>query len=157
MSHRGRLPFDNRRGATLIDVAVGSMLLAVVLIPSLQLMRENETLFRQRALSELALYECEQLLAQRKIWLQRRNGAATNFDVVLVNGSDQESGLITPADSPPLRGETVVTRDSSLSAATGLTVEIVRIDATVWRDANNNQRVDADEAVERLSTFWAPR
>jgi len=151
----GRLPrVVFRRGATLIDVAMGSMLLSVILIPTMQLIRENERTHRERALRETMLFEAERSIEEQKIWLASQSGATTNFQRLMLGGSQQSNQIVQPTDGPPLQSQTSIQRDTSLGGATGLNVQLVTISTVVWQDRNGNGRVDADEPSEQLSTQW---
>ena len=58
-----------RRGATLLDVAAGSMLLAVMLIPSAHLISQSQSCNARLAIRQTMLFEAENQLEATKIAL----------------------------------------------------------------------------------------
>ncbi|QDV61779.1 hypothetical protein [Crateriforma conspicua] len=136
---------NHRRGATLIDVAAGSMLLAVVLIPSVKMLQQNESLHRRSLLRETMLHEAEQLLEQSKIRLTD----PSVFDSTFRRSRPVVQNLsLTATDGPSLRATLTTAADATLPAG----MEVITIDALVWRDVNNNRRCDIDEPAESLRT-----
>lgn len=143
-----------RSGATLIDVAMGSMLLAVVLIPSVRLIRDSESTHRERANREVMLFEAERLLEESKIWLRSSSGGTTNFQRVIGGGRQNWVSAIVVADAPPLQSTTLIEQDSSLGRVGTVEVQLVTITTNVWQDQNGNRRPDAGEPIETLVTQW---
>lgn len=143
-----------RNGATLIDVAMGSMLLAVVLIPTVSLIRDSERTHRERSNREVMLFESERLIEDSKIWLRSTSGGITNFQSVVAGRRQNWASAIAVADAPPLRSTTTIERDTSLGRIGGVEVQLVTIDIVVWQDRNGNRRTDADEPSETLTTQW---
>lgn len=143
-SAAGRRLRGRRRGATLIDVAMGSMLLAIVLIPSVRLLRTTESLHRRTALREAMLFEAERLIEEQKIWLTE----SANFNAAhAAPGGIIREGDVAIPDGPPLRTLAMIQRDSSVAPA-----QLLTIDVTVFQDVNGNRRVDSDEPFESLRT-----
>ncbi|MFK8112667.1 MAG: hypothetical protein AB8B91_10705 [Rubripirellula sp.] len=135
----------SRTGATLIDVAVGSMLLSVLLIPSIHLMSESRTHNRRFADRDVLLYEAEQLLEVTKVSLSE----PTAFDAAYSTTTDAV-GKIPITDGSTLTSRIRVSADTSLPAARLLTIT-----ADVWIDTDANSRITAGELSQTLRTQWA--
>lgn len=146
---RNRSVARRRRGATLIDVAMGSWLLAVVLIPSVKLLRHNERLHRTAQLHDVMLSEADRLAQQTTIDLHRRSAG----DLIWTRDQAGTPTAITVVNTPPLLGKVDFTRDRTLP----LTVDALQMTVTVWRDEDGDRRVDADEPREQLLSQIAPR
>lgn len=136
---------QKRRGATLIDVAAGSMLLAIILIPSARLLRENESMHRSMQARETMLFEAEQLIEQARI-----DTAETGAFQSALNRSRPmlRDVKLDSSDGPELRGQVTTFRDPTV----GTSVPLLTIDCTVWQDKNNNGRLDVGEPAESLRT-----
>ena len=134
-----------RRGATLIDVAAGSMLLAVLLIPSIHLIGEAQRSHTRLENAEIMLYEAEQLIETTRVALSEPDV----FQAALTNPVDV-SRPITASDGPELIGRVRVTADPTLP-----TSPIVSITADVWQDHDRDGRLDDNEPNRSLRTQWA--
>ncbi|TWU34930.1 hypothetical protein [Novipirellula artificiosorum] len=137
----------HRPGTTLLDVAIGSMMLSVILIPSLHLMSRSQKNNRRLKLHQTLLFEADQLVEQTKIALSDSN----EFDRVWRSPFANETlTKIDLGDGPVVLGSVRIQRNSDV-----ISNGLVDIDATVWFDANSNGRVDSGEPVEQARTQWA--
>lgn len=136
---------SSRRGATLIDVATGSMLLAVLLIPSVHLITESQSSQRRLAKRDIIDFEAEKLIESTKVALS--DTAA--FNAALASSVDV-TGALTVSDGPDLTSRVRVSADTSASPAQLLTIVV-----DVWHDSNGNNLMDSGETGESLRTQWA--
>lgn len=134
-----------RRGATLLDVATGSMILAILLVPAVHLISESRSAHHRLVQREIALFEANRLLEAAKVSLSD----ATAFDAALRRPVDSRM-TIPVSDGPDLQGRLTIEKDMTLATADLLTLNV-----DVWRDVNANGRHDADETGEKLRTQWA--
>lgn len=128
-----------RRGATLIDVAVGAGLLSLVLIPALGMMGRTSQLLQRLDLQDQLLFEAERVIEHSKIDLCDPGQFATRrgtFDAIVVGN------------------ETTLLR-SRLTIDDSLTPNLLTINALVWEDRNNNAEPDEGEPSQRLRTQWS--
>ena len=136
----------HRRGATLLDVATGSMLLSVLLIPSLHLLTRSQKMNRRLKLHEAMLFEADQLLQQRKI--QYSDPVSFTKAWARPMSSPEPSKIVTE-DGQKLAASVLVQRDTSVKSS-----KLLSITCQVWQDRNRNGRVDEDEPVEQLQSHW---
>jgi hypothetical protein len=136
---------SRRHGATLIDVATGSMLLAVLLIPSIHLITQSQSMHRRLAIHDTVLFEAEQLIESTKVSLSE----PTAFDAVFASPVDV-SGTIPVSDGPDLNSRVRVAADATVPGARLVTVVV-----DVWHDLDGDLRVSAGEPSESLRTQWA--
>jgi hypothetical protein len=134
-----------RRGATLIDVATGSMLLAVLLIPSIHLISESHSMHARLAHHDIVLFEAEQLIESTKVSLSE----PTAFDAAYASGVDV-AGTITVSDGPDLNSRVRVAADPGVPGARLLTIVV-----DVWHDIDGDLRVSPGEPNQSLRTQWA--
>lgn len=135
---------DRRIGGTLIDVAVGSMLLSLLLIPSMQLISKSQMINLRLDDREAMLFEAEQVLEMTKIRLsdpatfgETYNRPIDDVSRRSVNGTSQY--LVRLQVYP----------DRSLAS------ELLTIEVSLWRDTDRDGRLDATETSESLRTQWA--
>ncbi len=137
-----------RKGATLIDVAVGSMLMASLLIPSLHLMGESQQNTQRLAIRQTLLHTAEQQIEALKVRLSEP-AAFTNTLARPIF----ETRNITTTMGIPSRVEIRAVSDPTVGAA-----ELLTLSAIAWHDKDRNGAVDSGEPVIRLRTQWmAPR
>lgn len=136
---------NHRRGATLIDVAIGSMLLSLLLIPVVKMMGQSQTLTARLNDRDAMLFEAEQLVETLKLNLSE----SSQFDLAHSRGIDQVSRVATSS------GKTFITRSQAYADTTLTSSPLISIDVTVWIDANRNGAVDAVETSEMLRTQMA--
>ena len=145
MIQRNNMKRSPRRGASLIDVAAGSMLLAVLLIPSIHLIGESQSSHRRLDNRDIILYEADQLVESTRVALSEpaafAAALATPADVV---------GAIAVSDGPDLTSRVRVAADTSLPTARLLSIVV-----DVWHDVDGDSRMDADEVSQTLRTQWA--
>jgi len=132
----------SRRGATLIDVALGSMLLTILLIPAIHLIGKSQSTQRRLVDRELLLYQAEQLIESTKIKLAE----PTTFDAVLKTPIDSVQKIPT-SDGPLMVGRLQVQADPTMPLA-----KLVNVNAAVWLDLDRDGRHDPEEAGETLQT-----
>jgi hypothetical protein len=147
---RSRIPCfgccsPKRTGSTLIDVAIGSMLLTVLLIPAIHMIGKSQSANRRLANRAIMLYEAEQTIENLKVALSDptafANTMTTPIDAVRA---------ISVSDGPDLVGRSRVAADSTLPTA-----ELLTIVADVWYDTDKDALFDLDEQGETLQTQWA--
>ena len=133
-----------RRGATLIDVAVGSMLLTVLLIPAIHMIGKSQSSQRRLVNREIMVYQADQMLENVKVQL----ADPTAFDAAMLTPIDT-TRLISIPDGPDLNSRLRVAADTSIAGA-----RLVTIVADVWYDENVNAVFDSVEQGESLQTQW---
>ena len=138
-------PARNRKGATLLDVATGSMLLAVLLIPSIHLIGEARSVHHRLDLHDAIVFEATELIESTRVAYS--DPAA--FQDVFVASLDR-SQTIPISDGPDLLGRVRVEADKSLPGAT-----LLEIIVDVWHDADSDARMGSTEARQTLRTQWA--
>ena len=134
-----------RRGATLIDVATGSMLLAILLIPSVHMIGKSHSANQRLANREVMVYEAEQLLESLKVVLSE----TAAFDAAMGSPIDVTRTIIVP-DGPDLTGRIRAAADTTMPTA-----RLITAVADVWYDVDRNGRRGANELGETLRTQWA--
>jgi hypothetical protein len=134
-----------RRGATLIDVATGSMLLAVLLIPAVHLIGRSEASQRRLDLREIMIYQAEQLLESTRVALSEPNA----FHQALAVPADTVR-ILPGSDGPDLAARVRVAADPTLPTAPLLSMVV-----DVWRDLDGDMNLDTDEPSQSLRTQWA--
>ncbi len=136
---------SRRAGATLIDVATGSMLLAVLLIPSIHLIGESRSVHRRLVNRDTMLFEAQQLVERTKVSLSEQAA----FDAAFAMPVDVR-GSIPVVDGPDLTSRVRLSADSGLPTARLLSIVV-----DVWYDSNRDSQLDANETSETLRTQWA--
>ena len=134
-----------RTGATLLDVATGSMLLAVLLIPSVHLIGESRSSNRRLQARDAILFEADQLVETAKASLSD----PSVFDQVYARPLDRTQA-VAASDVPNLMGRIRISADGTIT-----TQRILTINVQVWQDKNRSGSPDADEPGETLRTQWA--
>src|SRR6056297_570152 len=134
-----------RRGATLIDVATGSMILAVLLIPSVRLIGESQSMHERLAQRETILFEARRLIEETKVALSE----PSTFAAAVVTPIDRRVA-VSVSDGPDLTGRVRVGSDKSLPPG-----ELLTIVVEMWHDENRNAVFDNFEQGEELRTQWA--
>ncbi len=146
MNYRtAKIRTTSRRGATLIDVALGSMLLTVILIPAIHMIGKSQSANRRLVNREIMLYEAEQMLEAVKINLSETKA----FDDTLAKPIDGSFKISVP-DGPDLVGRSRVAADATMPGA-----KLVTIIADVWDDSDKDGMFDANEQGETLQTQWS--
>lgn len=134
-----------RCGATLIDVAIGSMLLSILLIPVVKMMGQSQTLTARLNDRDAMLFEAEQIVETLKLSLAE----TSQFDRVHSRGIDQVTRVAAS------NGKSYIARSQVYADTTMPTSPLISIDVTVWIDANRNSAVDVTETSETLRTQLA--
>ena len=136
----------NRRGATLLDVAAGSMLLAVILIPSAHLIGQSQSSNARLTNRQRMLFEAENRLEATKIALS----SPATFQVAWTTPADVKTP-ITVTDGPELNSRTRVFADTTVPAP----AQLLTIDIEIWQDIDGDNNLDANEPSEAIRTQWA--
>tara|TARA_R110002049_G_scaffold4601_5_gene32771 strand:- start:1073343 stop:1073813 length:471 start_codon:yes stop_codon:yes gene_type:complete len=141
-----RRAHSRRRGATLLDVAAGSMLLAVILIPSAHLISQSQSCHARLTNRKTMMFEAENQLEATKIALS----SPAAFDLAWSNPTDVIRE-VTVADGPDLKSRTRISADPTIAAP----ARLLTIDIEVWQDFDGDDRLDASEPAENIRTQWA--
>ena len=144
-TRNSHLRSSTRRGATLIDVATGSMLLAVMLIPSVHLIGKSRSSNQRLATRETILYQADQVIENVKIALSEP-AAFTSAMATPVDSTQP----IPSSDIPNLISRVRIAADATVAPARLLTVVV-----DVWQDQNGNGSPDRGEPTESIRTQWA--
>ncbi|TWT52824.1 hypothetical protein Pla22_04520 [Rubripirellula amarantea] len=134
-----------RRGASLIDVAIGSMLMATLLIPSMNLINESRANSNRLDIRQELLHHAEQTIESTKLTLSEDSAFAS----AMSRPTDQLVRISSRYGSFAL-ARVQVSADTSVRPA-----ELVTISVDVWQDDDNNRRLDANELSASLRTQWA--
>lgn len=134
-----------RSGATLLDVALGSMLLSLLLVPSLHLIGESRASRSRLRLRDTILFEAETAMEKYKTALSRPG----YFRRAHRSGIQRRANLRL-TDGPRLRQRVQMFADPSMTDQ-----PLVTIVVSVWQDTNRNWRVDDGEPSETLRSQWA--
>ncbi len=134
-----------RDGATLIDVATGSMLLAVLLIPSIHLISEARSVGHRLDLQDAALFEATNLIESVRI----AHSDPTAFQTVYSTPLDRRQIIVIP-DGPDLLGRVRIEADKSLPTSPLLSIVV-----DVWHDADGDSQMGSTEVSQTLRTQWA--
>lgn len=134
-----------RTGATLIDVATGSMLLAVLMIPSLHLIGKSKSSNRRLAIRDALLFEADDVMENVKVAL------ADPATFVSAHGTPVDrTQAIALSDLPNCVSRVRITADTSVAPA-----QLLTIDVEVWHDVDRDGSLDANESSESLRTQQA--
>lgn len=139
----------NRRGSTLIEVAIGAMMMALLMVPAMRAMNDSDGLRRRQEAHVVMLYTAEERLEQEKVALSSSTYFATA--VASSRGIDRLDKIVVP-DSRDLLCRTRVAVDRSVGTSPA---QLVTIMVDVWNDANGDGRLDPTESHESLQTQWA--
>lgn len=136
---------EHRSGASLLDVSIGAMLLALLLIPTVKLMGESRASKMRLKLRDAILFEAETLIEQTKISL----ADATFFDGAYKSGVD-DLGTLSLVDGPLLRQRIRIEADDTITDE-----RLVNVVVDVWRDQDQDGQIDSSEIAETLRTQWS--
>ena len=134
-----------RRGATLLDVATGSMLLAVLLIPSIHLIGESRSIHRRVDLQDAIVFEATELVESTRV----AYSDPVAFRNVFLAPLDRSQAVVI-SDGPDLLGRVRVEADKSLPGSPLLDIVV-----DVWHDADGDARMGNTEPRQTLRTQWA--
>jgi hypothetical protein len=129
----------------LIDVAVGSMLLAVLLIPSVHMMGKSKSSNHRLAIRDALVFEADQLLENVKIALADNSA----FDAAVLVPTDRSTPMAI-SDVPHAMSRVRVSTDPSVAPSPLLTIIVA-----VWQDTDRDGNFDSGEPAESLRTQWA--
>lgn len=141
---RGKLSAQ-RRGTSLMELAVATFLLSGLLMPTLATLTEANQFQKKRADQEELIFHAENALAHT----QRILVDPSTFLTASTSGLNRQINYASNR-IPNLRCETAVSPDPS-----GIS-SLVRADVTAWEDDNRNGSLDAGEISTTLTT-WVPR
>ncbi len=138
--------FSKRRrvGSTLLDVALGASVLAILLVPSMHLVSQHEQIATRTQLRERLLYEADRILQEQRILLRDRQVLNDAF------GSPAETLTKLSIDSFP-NCLTKISWVPELNVGSKST-PLVTVIVDVWQDRNGNQTADSDEPFQSLRT-----
>ncbi|TWU54655.1 hypothetical protein Poly51_33740 [Rubripirellula tenax] len=142
---RRRRHVATRQGATLIDVAIGSMLLSLLLIPSVRWIGHSESINQRLEDRDAMLFEAESFIEILKVKMSEPSEFASAFDRPI----DDLTKVVSPS------GKVFLAQYQLEPDKTLPTAKLLSIRVTVWRDANSNARIDATEVSESLQTQMA--
>ena len=131
-----------RRGATLIDVALGSMLMASLLIPSLHLISQSQQNTQRLAIRQALLQTAEQEIETLQVRLSEPSRFATTLVRPIIETRTIRTSLEIPAR---IRVQAIA--DRSVQPARLLTLSV-----EAWYDKDRDNRLDPDEIVTPLRT-----
>jgi putative aminopeptidase FrvX len=137
-----------RTGSTLLEVAIGSMMMAVLLIPAIHAMNDSDRLNKRHDLRISMLFAAEEQLEKTKISLLD----PVAFDAAYIASGASTVQSITLAGTSGLVCRTQIIADKSIGVAPARLVTIV---TEVWQDINGDRQYDNGEPSERLLTQQA--
>ncbi|TWU55799.1 hypothetical protein [Rubripirellula reticaptiva] len=132
----------HRRGASLIDVAIGSMLLSLLLIPSVRWIGQSQTINQRVEDRDAMLFEAEQLIETLTVKMSEPSA----FDDAFNRPMDSVTKVQTPGGKIYL-ARYQVGPDKTLPSSKLLTLTV-----TVWRDTDSDGNLDTNEVTETLQT-----
>ena len=136
---------SRRNGATLLDVALGSMLLSLLLIPALHLIGESRASRARLKLRDTILFEAETAMEKAKISLSQ-----PGYFRRAHRSGIQRRANIRLSDGPRLRRRVRMSADPTMTDE-----QLVNVVVSVWQDSNRNWRMDDNEPSETLRSQWA--
>jgi len=139
---------QKRIAATLIDVAVGSMLMSLLIIPTLHLTVEAQTRNFRLQIREVLLHQANRLMENCKSDLSDKHAFDKAFGSTFATTMKDE---MVWKQHESIVSMTTITPDRSV----GNGVQLLNIVSTAWHDLNQNGRVDTGEPSEALRTQWA--
>jgi Tfp pilus assembly protein PilV len=130
-----------RSGTTLIEVAIATMMLAVLIVPAVKLVGQSRDLQRRNSDENELAWQAENLLDRYRIEMKR----STQFDTYY------GTGLSRIDDLPSLhlvgaKGRVQISRDRSSAG------RLVSLSVQTWSDQNRDGRLDTNEPVVTLKT-----
>ncbi len=144
-----RQTFQTRRGSTLIEVAIGSMIMAMLIVPAMHAMNDSDGLRRRHESHDMMLFTAEEKLEQEKVALSSTAYFATA--VATLSGIDRLEKIVVP-NGADLLCRTRILEDKSVGTAPA---HLVTITVDVWKDANGDKILNATESYETMQTQWA--
>ncbi|WP_145169055.1 hypothetical protein [Rubripirellula lacrimiformis] len=132
-------------GATLIDVAIGSMMLSLLLIPSMKWIGHSQSLNQRLEDRDAILFEAEELIETLKVKLSDPTSFADAY-----NRSIDEIIKVSSNGTKTYLARYQVDPDKTLPKTPLLTIQV-----TVWFDADRDAVLDSNETSESLQTQWA--
>ncbi len=127
---------SKRRGSALLDVIAASILTALVLVPSINIMRRSMDISNRLLVRQEMATQCSSLLEQQMA------DASVTFQPLKLEGSK-------PVDTETL-GYRIVRSDQKEFG--GIPKQLMGISVTVWHDKNRNRRIDQQESRCELYT-----
>ncbi len=138
-----------RRGTTLIEVAIGSMMMAILILPTLAAMNQSESLRRRHESHRVMLFTAEEQLEQEKVLLSDSDYFDSAWGSAI--GSDVTKKIVID-DGPDLVCRTRLLADPSVGSTPA---RLVSVTVDVWRDTNGDRQLDSLEPHETVQTQWA--
>jgi type II secretory pathway pseudopilin PulG len=135
-----------RRGATLVEVAIATMMLAVLIVPAVKLVGQSRDLQRRVTDENELVWQAENLLDRYRIEMKRSSQFNTYYSTGLNRVDDLQSLHLAS-----VKGRVQIARDRSTTG------RLVTLSVETWSDANRNGRRDGDERFVALrSAVSAP-
>jgi Tfp pilus assembly protein PilX len=144
-----RTPKRNRRGSTLIEVAIGAMMMALLIVPAMRAMNDSDSLRRRHESHDVMLFTAEEKIEQEKISLSSLAYFAAA--VASPSGIDRIE-KIDVSNGADLICRTRIVADNSVGVTPA---RLVTITVDVWNDLNGDRRLDTVESRETIQTQWA--
>ena len=133
MMRRMQRIVPSRRGSAIIDVIAASILTAMVLVPSTEVMRRSLKLDRRLLLRQDIVTRCRDLIEQEISMSTSSSQGVATYDI------DGASICHTANRSDAL-------------ADGGIPGQLAAVVVTVWHDANENRRLEPTESSYSLAT-----
>ena len=138
-----------RRGSTLIEVAIGSMLMALLIVPAMRALNDSDGLRRRHESHDVMLFTAEEKLEQEKVALS--SSAYFANAVASSSGIDRIEKIDVP-NGADLICRTRIVADNSVGK---VPAQLATITVDVWNDANGDRLLNATESHETIQTQWA--
>lgn len=138
-----------RRGSTLIEVAIGSMMMALLIVPAMRAMNDSDRLRRRHESHDVMLFTAEEKLEQEKVALS--SSAYFANAVASSSGIDRIERIDVP-NGADLICRTRIVADNSVG---NVPAQLVTITVDVWNDANGDRLLNTTESHETIQTQWA--
>ena len=127
---------QNRTGSALLDIIAASIVTALILVPSINIMRRSMNVNHRILMRQEMATACSSLMEQQMA------DAALTFRSLKLEGK-------TSVDSEML-GYRILRSDHPDYG--GVAKQLMGISVTVWHDANKNRRMDKQESRYELYT-----
>ncbi len=138
-----------RSGSTLLEVAIGSMMMALLIVPAMRALNDSDALRRRHESHDVMLFTAEEKLEQEKVALS----STPYFGIAVASpsGIDRIEKIDVP-NGADLICRTRIVADNSVGK---VSAQLVTITVDVWNDANGDRLLSATESHETIQTQWA--
>lgn len=138
-----------RSGSTLLEVAIGSMMMALLIVPAMRALNDSDGLRRRHESHDVILFTAEEKLEREKVSLS--SSAYFANAVASSRGIDRIEKIDVP-NGADLICRTRIVADNSVGR---VPAQLVTITVDVWNDANGDRLLNATESHETIQTQWA--